>query len=66
MSQRDPRVIGGIYQIGQAITSGPLLTTYTAYNRYTGDVVGLVVLDLLPVVDAEAVQRMLQPLEQRR
>lgn len=66
MAQRDARQIGGIYRIGQVITSGGMLTTYTAYNRNTNDVVGLYVLEYPPAFDAEAVSQMLQPLEHRR
>jgi serine/threonine protein kinase len=66
MAQRDARQIGGIYRIGQVITSGGMLTTYTAYNRNTNDVVGLYVIESPPAFDAEAVSQMLQPLERRR
>lgn len=64
--RRNPRLIGGIYQVGQLITTGPPLTVYTAYNRNTSNVVGLLVLDLLPMFEAEAVQRLLEPFERRR
>lgn len=66
MIQRNPRVIGGIYQTGQVITSGSVLTQYTAYNRNTGDVVGLYVVELPPALDQAAVSLLLQPLERRR
>ncbi|HEV7237111.1 MAG TPA: hypothetical protein VGN15_13065, partial [Ktedonobacteraceae bacterium] len=66
MAQRDARQIGGIYRIGQVIASGGMLTTYTAYNRNTNDVVGLYVIESPPAFDAEAVSQMLQPLERRR
>ena len=68
MIQRNPRVIGGIYQTGQVINSGPILTAYTAYNRNTGDVVGLHVIQMPAMVamDESAAMRLLQPLERRR
>jgi len=66
MAQRDARQIGGIYRVGQVITSGGMLTTYTAYNRNTNDVVGLYVIEYPPTFDAEAVSQLLQPLERRR
>ena len=66
MAQRDPRLIGGVYQVGQAITSSDVLTHYTAYNRNTNDVVGLFVLELPPAIEPQAAQPLLQPLEQRR
>ncbi|HVB20965.1 MAG TPA: FHA domain-containing serine/threonine-protein kinase [Ktedonobacteraceae bacterium] len=66
MSQRDSRLIGGVYMVGQVITSGGMLSTYTAYNRNTNDVVGLQVVEFPPNFDAYTVQQQLQPLERRR
>jgi serine/threonine protein kinase len=66
MAQRDSRLIGGIYRVGQVIASGPVLSEYTAYNRNTSDVVGLLVFEVPPMIDAEAAQQLLQPLERRR
>ncbi len=66
MSQRDSRLIGGVYMVGQVITTGGMLSTYTAYNRNTNDVVGLQVIEFPPDFDAYTVQQQLQPLEQRR
>lgn len=66
MSQRDSRLIGGVYMVGQVITTGGMLSTYTAYNRNTNDVVGLQVVEFPPDFDAYTVQQQLQPLEQRR
>src|SRR5713101_5793340 len=66
MTQRDPRMIDGIYRVGQVITTGPLLTVYTAYNRNTSDVVGLLVIELPPAIDAQTAQQLLDPLEHRR
>ncbi|HEV2579295.1 MAG TPA: protein kinase [Ktedonobacteraceae bacterium] len=66
MIQRNPRVIGGIYQTGPVITSGPMLTTYTGYNRNNGDVVGLHVIEIPPMVEEAEAMRLLQPLEQRK
>jgi len=65
MAQRDSRLIGGIYRVGQVITSGPVFSEYTAYNRNTSDVVGLLVLEIPPGVE-EAAQELLQPLVRRR
>ena len=66
MAQRNARPVGGIYQVGQVITSGGMLTSYTAYNRNTNDVVGLLVVEFAPAIDAQTVQQLLQPLERRR
>ena len=65
-ARKNPRLIGGVYHVGQVITHSPTLTTYTAYNRNTNDVVGLLVLDLPPIVEAEAALRFLEPLKRRR
>ena len=65
-ARKNPRLIGGVYQVGQVITYSPTLTTYTAYNRNTSDVVGLLVFELPPTVEAEAALRLLEPLERRR
>ena len=64
-ARKNPRLIGGVYQVGQVITYSPPLTTYTAYNRNTSDVVGLLVFELPPNVEAEAALRLLEPLERR-
>ncbi len=52
--------------MGQVITTSPTLTTYTAYNRNTNDVVGLIVFELPPTFEAEDALRLLEPLERRR
>src|SRR6266581_4915149 len=65
-ARKNPRLIGGAYQVGQVITTGLMLTVYTAYNRNTSDVVGLQVLELPPTVEAETALRLLEPLERRR
>lgn len=65
-ARNNPRLIGGVYQVGQVITSGPMLTMYSAYNRNTGDVVGLQVLELPPPVNVQSIERLLRPLERRR
>ncbi|HLZ81443.1 MAG TPA: FHA domain-containing serine/threonine-protein kinase [Ktedonobacteraceae bacterium] len=64
--RKSPRLIGGIYQLGQVITSGGMLTTFTAYNRNTSDVVGLLVIEFSPAMDVQAVQQLLHPFEKRR
>ncbi|WP_201371797.1 serine/threonine protein kinase [Ktedonobacter robiniae] len=66
MSQRDTRLIGGIYRTGQILSSDGILTTCTAYNRNTNDVVGLYVLHCPPNVPPHVIQQVLQPLAQRR
>lgn len=63
---KNPRLIGGVYQVGQAITTGPFLNTYTAYNRNTNEVVGLLVFELFPTLEVDAAMRLLEPLERRR
>lgn len=65
-ARKSSRLIGGIYHLGQVITSGGMLTTYTAYNRNTNDVIGLLVIELPPEMDTQVVQHLLQPLEKRR
>ncbi len=64
--RKSPRLIGDVYRLGQVITSGGMLTTYTAYNRNTNDVVGLLVIEFSPALDVQAVQQLLHPLEKRR
>lgn len=66
MSQRNARLIAGVYQVGQMISSGPFLAAYSAYNRNTNDVVGLLVIDLPPTIDPSMAQQMLASLERRR
>ena len=65
-ARKNPRLIGGVYHVGQVITQSPTLTTYTAYNRNTSDVVGILVFGLPPTVEAEAALRYLEPLKRRR
>lgn len=66
MSQRDARLIGGVYRLGQVFTSGGMLSIYTAYNRNTNDVVGLSVIECPPTIDPQVISQLLQPLERRR
>src|ERR1700674_1058906 len=66
MQQQNPRMFGGYYQVGQVISTGPLLTIYTAYNRYSSDVVGLYLVELPPTIDEESAARLLQVFEGRR
>ncbi|HEY0753066.1 MAG TPA: protein kinase [Ktedonobacteraceae bacterium] len=66
MTQRNTRLVAGVYQVGQIITSAPPLTSYSAYNRNTNGVVGLQVIDLLPSVDPITARQALAPLERRR
>ncbi len=60
------RLIGGIYRTGQVLTTNAMLTTYTAYNRNTNDVVGLHVIEIPPTLQLNAVQYLLLPIEKRR
>lgn len=66
MSQRDTKVIGSVYRIGQIVATKGLLTTCTAYNRNTNDVVGLFVIEVPPVFHPQMVQQILHPLAQRQ
>jgi serine/threonine protein kinase len=66
MAQRDARLIGGVYRLGAVMTTGKMLTTYTAHNRYTNDMVGLSVLEFPPSFPIHEAQQALQPLNRRR
>jgi serine/threonine protein kinase len=66
MPQRSARIIGGIYRIGQLISSSGMLTTYTAYNSNTDDVVGLFVIEFPPAFHPETMRPLLQTLDLRR
>jgi len=66
MSQRDPRLIGGVYRVGQVVTVSGILTQYTAHNNNTNGVVGLVVIELPPTVDVQRARQLLQAVERRR
>lgn len=66
MVQRSSRLIAGIYHVGQVLSSGPLLTTYTAYNRNTSDVVGLQVVALPAGYNPSVAQQLLASLDRRR
>ncbi|MBV9229886.1 MAG: protein kinase [Chloroflexi bacterium] len=60
------RLIGGVYRIGQVLTAGQMLTTYTAHDHNTNDVVGLFVIEIPPAIQPAAAQQLVQPLEQRQ
>jgi serine/threonine protein kinase len=66
MAQRNPRLIGGVYRTNQVVTSGGILTNYTADNHNTNEMVGLVVLEFPSPTDAQTVQKFFQPMERRR
>ncbi len=66
MSQRDTKVIGSVYRIGQIVARKGILTTYTAYNRNTNDVVGLFVIEVPPAFRPDMVQQILHPLARRQ
>ncbi|HEV2662520.1 MAG TPA: FHA domain-containing serine/threonine-protein kinase [Ktedonobacteraceae bacterium] len=64
--QNAHRYVGNVYLIGQVIKTGQQLSSYTAYNRNTNDVVGLYVLELPSGMPQQAAQQLLQPLLRRR
>jgi serine/threonine protein kinase len=66
MAQRDTRLIGGIYRTGQVITTGGILTTCTAYNHNTNDVVGLYIITLQTQEQIGTAQALLQALAKRQ
>ncbi len=66
MSQRDPRLIGGVYRTSQVVISGEILTNYTAYNHNTNEIVGLIVLESPSPGDTQTVQQFFQSMEHRR
>ncbi|HCI79496.1 MAG TPA: hypothetical protein DHW02_07385 [Ktedonobacter sp.] len=66
MAQRNSRLIGGVYRTGQVMSTEGPLTTCTAYNHNTDDVVGLFILEAPPTFSPQTIQQLLQPLEQRR
>ncbi len=66
MSQRDAKLIGGVYRVGQVIATAGLLTTCTAHNRNTNDVVGLFIVDVPPIFHDAMAQQLLQPLARRQ
>lgn len=66
MSQRDTRLIGGIYRTGPLITSGGMLTIYTAFNHNTNDNVGLYVITLQTQEQIGTAQTLLQALAKRQ
>ena len=66
MSQRDTKIIGSVYRIGQIVATKGLLTTCTAYNRNTNDVVGLFIIEVPPIFHSQMVQQILRPLAQRQ
>ena len=59
------RLIGGIYRIGQIITTSSILLFCTAENRNTNDVVGLFVIEFPPTMPAASIERLLEPLRVR-
>ncbi len=66
MSQRDTKLIGGAYRVGQRVSQQGMLTIYTGYDRNTNDVVGLFVLEVPPVFSPQTVRQVLQPLVRRQ
>lgn len=66
MSQRDHRLIGGVYRTSQVVISGGILTNYTAYNHNTNEIVGLIVLESPSPGDTQTVQQFFQSMEHRR
>lgn len=66
MSQRDAKLIGGVYRVGQVVSQQGILTTYTGYDRNTNDVVGLFVIKVPPLFHLQSVRQVLQPLARRQ
>lgn len=66
MIPRDNRFIGGVYRVGQVMTTGPIITICTAYDRNSNDVVGLFVVELPTQLPPAMLQQWLRPFEQRR
>src|SRR5436309_4593890 len=63
MALRDTRLMGGSYRLGPAMTTSGMLTTYTATNLQTLDMVGIFVIEFPPSFHAQTVQHLLTPLE---
>ncbi|HLG62135.1 MAG TPA: FHA domain-containing serine/threonine-protein kinase [Ktedonosporobacter sp.] len=66
MPQRDARLVGGVYRVGQVIASSEILTICTAYNRNTSDVVGLSMIEIPATTPQEQVSTRLNTLATRR
>ena len=66
MSQRDAKLIGGVYRVAQVLTATGLCTHCTAYNHNTNDVVGLFIVEVPPIIHPRMAQQLLQPLQQRQ
>lgn len=66
MPQRDARLVGGVYRVGQMIASSEILTICTAYNRNTSDVVGLSIIEIPTTTPQELVHVRLNALAPRR
>ncbi len=63
MAQRDARLIGGTYRLGPAMATSDMLTTYTATQLKTLEMVGIFVIEFPPSFHAQTVQHFLKPLE---
>src|SRR5260221_14069700 len=66
MAQRDARLIDGTYRVKMIMSTGGMLTTCTASNLKTHDMVGLSLIEFPPHFHAQTVQHLLSPLERRR
>lgn len=66
MPQRDARLVGGVYRVGQVIASSEILTICTAYNRNTGDVVGLSIIEIPTTASQDAIRVQFNALAPRR
>lgn len=66
MSQRDSRLIGGLYRVGVVLTSGGIVTSSTAYNRNTNDMVGLYLIEFPPTFHVQEIQEALRLLAPRQ
>ena len=66
MPQRDARLVGGVYRLGQVIASSEILTICTAYNRNTSDVVGLSLIEIPTTAPQDLVHTQLNAFASRR
>lgn len=66
MPQRDARLVGGVYRVGQVIASSEILTICTAYNRNSSDVVGLSIIEIPATAPQDLVSTRLNTLAARR
>ncbi len=66
MAERDARLIGGTYRVTAVMNASGMLTTCTASDLKTHEMVGLFLIEFPPHFHAQTVQHLLSPLERRR